>query len=129
MPDAVHLAAINTVLACLFTFFASARVSMMRRAHQVEAPATSGHPNFERAYRVHMNTVESLVLFLPLLWIGAILYSGIVAFFLGLVWLAGRLLYMTGYMSHPGRRAPGAFTTMFALIGLLVLSLLGIASV
>ena len=129
MPDAVHLAAINTVLACLFTFFASYRVSAMRRAHEVKAPATSGHPNFERAYRIHMNTVESLVLFLPLLWIGAILYSGLIAFALGLLWLVGRMLYMMGYMADPGKRAPGAYASAFALVGLLVLSLLGIASI
>jgi glutathione S-transferase len=127
MPDAVRLAAIITVLACVFTFFAAYRVSMMRRAHAVEAPATTGHPNFERAYRIHMNTIESLVLFLPLLWMGAILYSGVVAFILGLVWLVGRLMYMMSYTTDPSRRAPGAYTTMFALVGLLVLSLLGIA--
>ena len=61
--------ALVTVAAVVLTFVLSLRVGAMRQKHGVKAPATTGHPEFERANRVHQNTVEQLVLFLPLLWL------------------------------------------------------------
>ena len=46
-------------------------VGRARGRYGVAAPATSGHPVFERYYRVQMNTVESLIVFLPALWLAA----------------------------------------------------------
>ena len=44
-------------------------VGHTRRKFAIKAPATSGHPGFERAYRVQMNTLEGSVMFLPALWL------------------------------------------------------------
>ena len=43
------------------------RVGRMRG--KVLAPATSGDPEFEKAFRIHYNTIEQLIMFLPMLWL------------------------------------------------------------
>ena len=122
----IQLPAFVTILAVLFTFLASARVGALRVKHKIEAPATVGHPEFERAIRVHMNTIESLVLFLPLLWLASLLYSSLLAPALGGIWLIGRVIYMVGYMSEAAKRGPGAIITMLATAGLLILAVIGL---
>ena len=73
-----HFTALVTCLAIAFYAFASIRVSRARKAYGVKLPATTGNPDFERVYRVHMNTLEWLPIFLPSLWLFAI-YIGAAA--------------------------------------------------
>ena len=102
-----HFTALVTCLAIAFYVFASMRVSSARRAYGVKLPATTGNPDFERVYRVHMNTLEWLPIFLPSLWLFAIYIGDSSAAALGLVWIAGRILYMIGYMKAVKKRGPG----------------------
>src|SRR5436305_9122190 len=98
--------AIVTILVLALYFYMGGVVGRMRGRHNVLAPATIGHPEFERAFRVHVNTVEQLMVFLPLLWLATVLYNGIVwlpALF-GVVFLIGRIIYMQIYMSEPQKR-------------------------
>ena len=46
-------------------------VGQARGKFGVKAPAVSGNENFERIYRVQMNTLELLVVFLPALYASA----------------------------------------------------------
>ena len=126
MLSAIQAAGLMTILAVIFTFVAGARVGALRGARKIEAPATVGDPDFERAFRVHMNTIESLVVFLPLLWLGAMAFDGMIALYIGLVWLVGRIIYMNAYMSNPEKRTMGAMVTMLPLAGLLIISLWGL---
>jgi glutathione S-transferase len=96
-----------TLLAVLFYFFTSTRVARARVAYGVKLPAISGNPDFERVFRVQMNTLEWLPIFLPSLWLFAIYISDQVAAALGLVWIAGRIAYMIGYTQATARRGPG----------------------
>lgn len=127
MPAAT-LSAIVTILAVLEFFYFGIRVGGMRTKHNILAPATTGHPEFERAFRVHYNTLESLIVFLPLLWIATSYFHTIAwlpaAF--GLVFVIGRWIYMTLYMSDPAKRGPGTGIGALALLGLLILSIVGI---
>jgi glutathione S-transferase len=45
---------------------------------------------------------------------------------LGLVWIFGRFIYMTGYIAAAGKRSTGFMISGIALIGLLVLDIWGI---
>ena len=122
------LAATITLLAVFLYFFVTFRVGQMRGKHDIRAPATSGHPEFDRAYRVQMNTLEQLALFLPLLWLAAIfpVLGGWIAVALGLVWLIARVLYARAYMADPDKRVVGAGLTGLATISLLILALVGV---
>ena len=67
----MELVAIVTVLALIEYLAFGILVGRARLAHGVKAPAISGHPIFERYFRVHQNTAEQLWLFLPGLWLFA----------------------------------------------------------
>ena len=122
------LSAVVTVLAVVLGLYTMTLVGRMRGKHGVQAPAVTGAPEFERAFRVQMNTLEQSVLFLPLLWLATLypVLSGYLAPGLGLIWLIGRFLYASGYMADPAKRSSGFLIAGVALIGLLVLSLVGI---
>ena len=102
-----HFTALVTCLAILFYFFTSTQVAKARAAFGIKAPAMSGNPDFERVFRVQMNTLEWMWIFLPSLWLFAIYISDPIAAVLGLVWIAGRFLYMTGYSQAANKRGRG----------------------
>jgi glutathione S-transferase len=102
-----HLTALVTCLAILFYFFTTIRVSKARAAFGIKVPAISGNPGFERVFRVQMNTLEWMPIFLPSLWLFAIYISDPIAAVLGLVWITGRILYMTGYSQAAEKRGRG----------------------
>jgi glutathione S-transferase len=102
-----HYTALVTVLAVLFYFATSARVARARIRYGVKLPAISGHADFERVFRVQMNTLEWLPIFLPSLWLFAIYLSDAIAAAIGLVWIIGRVVYMIGYTRSVPQRSPG----------------------
>jgi glutathione S-transferase len=118
--------AIVTLLAVLFYFFLATRVAVARRRFDVKLPAIAGHPDFERVFRVHVNTLEWMPIFLPLLWLCALYLSDAVAALLGLVWIAGRVLYFKGYTEAVEKRVPGFFIQSTACVLLLVGAVAGI---
>ena len=102
-----HLTALVTCLALLFYFLTGVRVSRARAAFGIKAPAISGNPDFERIFRVQMNTLEWLPIFLPSLWLFAIYISDWVAAAIGMVWVGGRIAYLIGYSNAANRRGRG----------------------
>jgi glutathione S-transferase len=120
--------AVMTILVLLFYQYLGSRVGSMRGKHNVSAPAMTGPPEFERAVRVHMNTLENLVVFLPLLWLATLFFRALfwLPALVGLVWLIGRILYMTSYMEDPGKRGLGFGIALIANVVLLVLAIWGI---
>ena len=102
-----HLTALVTCLAILMYFFFSFQVAKARGTYGVKAPAITGNPDFERVFRVHMNTLEWMPIFLPALWLFAIYVSDAIAAGLGVLWIVGRILYMTGYTEAANKRSMG----------------------
>ena len=100
-------------------------VGRARGRYGVAAPATSGHPVFERYYRVQMNTVESLIVFLPALWLAARYWSPKYAAILGVIYLAGRMLYLFAYVSDPKKRSLGYSLSMVPTMALVIAALVG----
>jgi glutathione S-transferase len=112
--------ALVTILALFFYAWAAVNVSRMRVRHSVQAPSVTGPPEFERAFRVHQNTQEQLVLFLPALWLFVMLGSPVWGGVIGLAWIAGRVLYAYSYLRNPDARAPGFAITAAASVTLLI---------
>lgn len=102
-----HFTALVTCLSIALYFFTSLRVSRARAAFGIKPPAISGDPGFERVFRVQMNTLEWMPIFLPSVWLFAIYISDPIAALIGLIWIVGRILYMTGYSQAPEKRRRG----------------------
>ena len=114
-------------LASLALYFAMLwRVGIARGKTGVAAPATTGHPDFERAYRVQMNTLEGMPLFLPSLWLAAVYVDDRFAAAVGLVWIAGRFIYMRSYTADPATRGLGFGTQGVAVCLLFAGALIGV---
>lgn len=114
-----------TVLALLQYLFFGALVGRARGQHDVPAPATSGHPAFERLYRVQMNTLELLVVFLPALWLAARHISPVWVSAVGAVYLVGRMVYWRAYTRAPDTRTLGYALSFIPTVLLLLAALVG----
>ncbi len=128
----MEAAAIVTILIVLQTFWFAILVGKARQKYGVPAPACSGDEGFERAYRVHQNSIEQVVLLLPALWVFAWFVNGEIAAGLGVVYLVGRQLYRNAYVNSPASRGTGFVIGVLALailalggLGGAVMSLLG----
>jgi glutathione S-transferase len=123
-----------TVIALVFYFWTGMGVATMRGKHKVDAPTMTGPLEFESAVRVQMNTLEWLVVYLPLLWLATIYFSPAMTVVylswlpavLGIVWILGRWMYMSGYMAAPNKRSNGFLISGIAIIGLLICAVVGL---
>jgi glutathione S-transferase len=118
-----HYTALVTLLALVLYLVTLVRVSRARRKFGVKLPAISGNEDFERVFRVQMNTLEWLPVFLPSLWLFAVYVSDAIAGGVGVIWIIGRVLYMIGYTRSVPQRGPGfaiqALATFALLLGAL----------
>ncbi len=124
-----HLPALVTLLTVLLLFGTMWAVGHARGKHGIKAPAISGHPAFERAYRVQMNTLESTVMFLPTLWLAANYGFSGWAGVAGLIWLVGRVWYALAYLKEAGNRGPGFAVGMIGWAAALVMACIGVSRV
>jgi glutathione S-transferase len=109
-----NFTAVVTLLAVILYFWIGFRVGQARVKFGVKPPATTGHPDFERVFRVQMNTLEWMPIFLPAIWLAATYVSDIGAALLGVVWIVGRALYMRGYAQAAEKREIGFFVQAIA---------------
>jgi glutathione S-transferase len=116
--------ALVSLVALLLYVFMGLRVGRARATYEVKAPATSGHPDFDRAFRVHANTLEWLPLFLVSLWLFSFYWSDMVAAGIGVVWILGRVVYLTGYAKAAEQRGRG-FGIQALATGVLLFGALG----
>ena len=119
------LVAIVTVLALIQYVVQGVRVGQARQRYGVEAPATTGHAIFERHFRVHQNTLEQLVIFLPAMWLFGWFVKGWIAALLGLVFIVARFIYERGYVADPNQRTTGFVATAIVNGVLLIGALIG----
>ena len=126
-PVAVWTATV-TVLIVFFYFFTGFRVGNLRGKHNIKAPATSGHPEFDRAYRVQINTLEQMAIILPFLWVAAFYPIGWawLAPLVALIWLAARIIYMFGYMADPEKRLSGAMLGGLCNLAMFIVAAAGV---
>jgi glutathione S-transferase len=97
-----------------------ALVGRGRAKYGVPAPATSGHPTWERLNRVHLNSIEHFVVFAPLFLMYAVVVGRFTAIGLGVAYLIARILYAVGYVRDPKQRAIGAGLTSLVELWLTV---------
>ena len=115
------LVEIVIALAALQLAYFALRVSQAREKYNVPAPATTGNEMFERFYRVQMNSLELIVVFIPAIWLFGEHISPLWAAILGAIYLIGRFAYLYGYVADPKKRAAGfglsLLPTLILLLG------------
>lgn len=114
-----------TLLAVLQFFALGILVSRARGTYHVKAPATTGNEMFERYYRVQMNTLELLIIFLPALWLSAQHWAPYFGAAAGVVYLVGRLVYLRAYVHDPSSRSLGFSLSVVPILLLLLADLAG----
>ena len=99
-------------------------VGQARGKYGIKAPAMTGNEHVKRAIRVHMNTLEQLVCFVPALLIAAVYWPQVYVAAVGVVYMVGRTLYRQAYVVDPSQRALGftltALPTLLLVLGGLV---------
>jgi glutathione S-transferase len=117
-----------TILVVLFYSYTMFRVGALRGKHGVKAPACVGPPEFERGYRVQMNTLEQMAIMLPLFWVATVypLVLPLAVPAIGVVWIIGRIVYMQAYMANPDKRLAGMVIGLLCNVALLVLAVGGV---
>jgi uncharacterized MAPEG superfamily protein len=119
----IELVAITAVLQFLFFSVMTGRARMKSG---LKAPAMTGDEDFERMYRVQMNTLEALVMFIPALFIASNYWSHLLISGLGVVYLLGRFIYWRAYVVAPKKRGLGFIISIIPTFVLIILSIIGI---
>jgi glutathione S-transferase len=118
----VHLV---IALALVEFFLFCVAVARARTRYNIPAPATTGNDVFERYFRVQMNTLEQLVIFVPSVLLFARYVNVYGAAGLGVVFLIGRALYFQGYVKAPQARHVGFILSVVPNLALLIGAIIG----
>jgi len=104
------------------------QVGVLRGKLNVPAPKETGPEEFERMNRVHLNTAEQLIIFLPALWLQAYYANPLYGAVVGMVYIVGRFIYRAAYLKDPKSRdlgfamtfIPSAILLIWALVAALL---------
>ncbi len=118
--------AIVIILAIFEYQFFSIKVGLARAKYGIQAPANSGHEIFDRYYRVHQNTLEQLIVFIPAITIYGYFGNPTYAAGLGLLFLIGRIIYFVSYVSDPAKRGTGFILGFLPTVIMVVAGLVSI---
>lgn len=121
------MAAVTAIamLALIEYLYFGIEVGRARARSGLQAPAVTGDPAFERAFRAHYNTLEQLVVFLPALFAAGYYLHELFAVAAGVAFLIGRALYFRSYVADPARRGPGFIIGFLANVALVAGALVG----
>jgi len=122
----MHWPALITLATLALLFGCAWYVGVARGRYKINAPATTGPEGFERAFRVQMNTLENVVLFLPAMWLTAIYFSPRIAAVIGAVWVVARLWYAVAYARNPKARGTPFVVAFIAWGTLMILASWGV---
>lgn len=111
--------ALATMVALSVYYSQAIFVALSRNKHGIKPPRTTGNEDFERAFRVHYNTLEQLPLLLFPLWFFAFLVSSYWAGWLGIMWSIGRIGYMYGY--YKGAETRHSYGSIISYIAWIIL--------
>lgn len=116
---------IVTMIALMQFMYFSIEVGKMRQKHGIKAPSVSGDGEFERANRVHQNTMEQLVVLIPAMWICGHYFNPLWAAGLGAVFVVARFMYRSAYMKDPSNRSLSFTIGFLATAALMLGSVVG----
>ena len=118
--------ALVIVIALAVYIWMAMRVGAARGRYKVPAPSIDGPPEFLRVFRVHMNSLEQLIIFLPAIVLFAAYWGDMIAAGIGLFWPIGRIVFAVAYYKDAAKRGPGFGISFLTSVVLLIGGLAGI---
>jgi glutathione S-transferase len=100
-------------------------VGKARGKYNVSAPAVTGNEMFERYFRVQMNTLELLAMFIPSILLFGLFLRPAIAAAIGVLYLIGRMIYLYTYVKDPKSRSLGFGLSMLPIMVLWVGGMIG----
>ena len=125
--DAMNLAYLAIMLMVAEYAVFGTMVAFARSWYRLPAPATTGHPDFERYFRVQQNTLEQLIVMIPALWIMALTLSPLWAALFGFLFVIARVFYALGYYRSAAGRHWGFTVGAWGTGGVVTGAFIGIA--
>jgi len=95
------ITAFITICTSLLIFYLAFNVWSVRRKHKVSVLDSTKKKEVLIANRVHMNTIELSIVYIPLLWIATIYGSVMIASILWVIWFVSRVWYAFAYLKDP----------------------------
>lgn len=110
------------LLACIQYLLFGLRTGVARTKFGIDAPRVSGNETWERYNRVHLNTLEQLIVFIPALLAFSYYVSPMWALLPGIAFLVARQTYSYLYIKNPKGRGfpPTFFINVILVIGSLI---------
>lgn len=114
------------MLAVLLVYmWITGQVGRARTAYGVQAPASQGHPEFDKRYRVQLNTVEQLVLLIPAVLLALPAIGDRWTALAAAVFALGRVIYARAYWRDPAKRSLGFLLSVAPIFALMISALVG----
>ena len=123
--DPIILSIVTTLGVCVLAVYLAYNTGMVRKKYGLQPYLPSDHPELHKATRAHMNILESIVAFIPVLWIAAIFGSTFYAWVAWIVWLISRIVYAFVYLSHPEKRMIPFLISLICFVIVLVIAIMG----
>ena len=124
MNDFVYPGILSS-LSILVYYFTLFKAGTARVKYNIQAPSHDGPEEYVRKVRVHHNTLEHLVLFLPGLWLFSFAVDPVWASLIGILWPIGRIGYAFGYYKDANKRGLGLYISMPPIYIFIIGSLVG----
>jgi uncharacterized membrane protein YecN with MAPEG domain len=125
----METATLIVMIALLEYIWFTVRTGISRGKYGVNAPACTGDEAWERMFRVQQNTMEQLIVFVPGIYAFAHFVSVKWAWLPGGLFIVGRFLYSSEYITKPASRVPGMSMTLLAnaivVVGTIVALVMG----
>jgi glutathione S-transferase len=122
--DFIYVGIVSS-LAVLLTYLTMLKAGLGRIKYKVEAPSHDGPEDYVRMVRVHRNTIEHVVLFLPSMWLFAFAVDPLWAAGIGIIWPIARVFYALGYYKDAPKRMTPLLVSMPVLYVFMAGSLIG----
>lgn len=104
--ESYAFSALFTIAVCVFMLALAFRVGLMRGKHKVQTHETyiCRNKEFVIAHRIQVNTMENVLMFLPVFWIAALYGIELLALLTGVLWFISRIAYAYFYAQDPKKR-------------------------
>jgi hypothetical protein len=94
-------------LIIVYLWFVSLQVVQARLKYNIQPPKTSGNSEFEKIYRIQVNTFEASILYIPLFTLLFFISNGFIAAAMIILWLIARIIFQLGYSKNVTSRVIG----------------------